>query len=153
MEPVRRQISRCPQPATRLITRSTSNRLQWALYVCEAHRNLAPQLAGSAYLNHKATRYVERPAPQCGTLYDQQPVQQAIDSYGRLNSWLGAGAGKWVETLRNSADLAAYLQDANAVDLEKVARLAETGPSDPTVQARVLEELARIEAERTGCRQ
>ncbi|MFE2973346.1 hypothetical protein [Streptomyces sp. NPDC059258] len=152
MNPTRRQLTGCPRPATRITTRHASNRtLQWALYVCDAHLGLAPQLSGSTYLNHRATRHVDRPAPRCGTLYDQQPIQQAIDSYARLNPWIGGG-GSWVEELREAAVFAAHLREADAADLDQVACLAETRPDDPEVQARVLQELARIEAARTSRR-
>ncbi|MFF8297732.1 hypothetical protein ACF07M_20360 [Streptomyces globisporus] len=149
MNPTRRQLTACPRPATRITRRHNSTRtLQWVLYVCETHRSLAPQLAGSTHLNHKTTRHVEQPAPRCGTLYDEQRIEQAIDSYGRLNPWIG-GVGGWVESLREAATFAAHLREADADDLERVAQLAESGPEDPTVQAWVLKELARVEAART----
>lgn len=140
---VHRQITRCTEPATRV---STQNRL-WELWVCDKHRHIAPRLAGSAYLNYRRLRPAEDPPKQCGTLHDRQPIDQALQSHARI--WLDApqpGEDGWVQQLRAAADHAAYVHSDTADDLAAIVTVAESGPSDPAVQGRVLALLAKVEA-------
>ncbi|MEU3423601.1 hypothetical protein AB0F39_34510 [Streptomyces murinus] len=152
MPPVR-QITDCPRPATRTTTRhSSAQTLLWEVHLCDRHQHLAARLAGSRHPNHRATRATRAtadPAPRCGTLHDHQAVAQAVESHARL--WLDLpSAGTWVESLRAAATLAAQVHAPDAPALAGIAAVAESGPDDPAVHARVLELLAHAEAHRAS---
>ncbi|MGW6598479.1 hypothetical protein [Streptomyces sp. NPDC055036] len=138
---VLRQITACPDPATRTITHHTNHpEPLWSLHLCDRHRHLATRLIGS-----RRTTAATTPEPRCGTLHDRQPIARAVATHERL--WLtGAGAhAEWPARLRDAAAYAAHVGEVNAATLAAISRAAAQGPDDPDVQARVLHLLAAAE--------